>query len=131
MPSGNGAPKQILVVDDEPVILELIEHALSTGDYSVSNARDGVEALALFSESPYHLVITDFEMPRMKGDELVEKLRRLVPGQRIIMVSSNWQKLADPLSKVNLCLAKPFLVGDLIMAVRRVLQDGERSLRLA
>jgi len=97
--------------------------ALTMEGYSVSEAANGVEALALFSTNPFDLVITDFEMPAMKGDELVARIRQAVVGQPILMVSGNWSRLTDPLRQVNGCLDKPFKLADLITAVKRVLRE--------
>jgi len=121
---GGGGKKRILVVDDEQDVRKMIAQVLSMEGHLVDEAGDGADALAQFSKNTFDLVITDFRMPIMKGDELVEKIRRLVPGQRIIMVSANWPKLADPLSKVNLCLDKPFQIDELLLAVRNMLQDS-------
>ena len=123
MGSGSGAGQHILVVDDEPGIREIMTQALRKEGHSVTEASDGVEALALFSNNPFDLVITDFELPGMKGDELVEKVRRLVPGQRIIMVSGAWPEFGSPLPKVDFCLDKPFQLTELVVAVRYVVQD--------
>ena len=122
--TGGGGKKRILVVDDEQDVRKMIAQVLSMEGHLVDEAGDGADALAQFSKNTFDLVITDFRMPIMKGDELVEKIRRLVPGQRIIMVSANWPKLADPLSKVNLCLDKPFQIDELLLAVRNMLQDS-------
>ena len=122
MQMGAAGGKHILVVDDDPAVREIMRQDLTMEGHSVSQAADGAEALALFSSDPFDLVITDYEMPGMKGDALVDKVRQLVPGQRIIMVSANWPKLGSSLSKVNLCIDKPFQLSELLLAVRRVLQ---------
>jgi CheY-like chemotaxis protein len=116
--------KRILLAEDEPGVRELIKEVISADGHSVTEAGDGAEALNLFSSSPYDLVITDFEMPKMKGDELVNQIRRLVPAQRIIVVSANWHKLGDSLSMVTECIDKPFLVTDLRSAVHRILDNS-------
>jgi CheY-like chemotaxis protein len=130
--SGNGvnvAQKRLLLVDDDQGIRELVSQVLRIGGYSISEASNGAEALALFSKSRFDLVITDFEMPVMKGDELVDKVRRLVPGQRIIMASGTRPKLRDRLPKVDVCVDKPFQIADLLSAVHHVLlpQDQARA----
>ena len=65
----------ILVVDDNPDKLHLIEAALSLAGYQVTTASDGVEALATIESYQPDLVITDVMMPRMNGYELAQRIR--------------------------------------------------------
>jgi diguanylate cyclase (GGDEF)-like protein len=65
----------ILVVDDNPDKLALIEAALSLAGYNVTRATDGVEALAAIESYQPDLVITDVMMPRMNGYELAQRIR--------------------------------------------------------
>ncbi|HJY29450.1 MAG TPA: diguanylate cyclase [Pyrinomonadaceae bacterium] len=65
----------ILVVDDNPDKLQLIEAALSLAGYHVTKATDGVEALAAIESYQPDLVITDVMMPRMNGYELAQRIR--------------------------------------------------------
>jgi len=65
----------ILVVDDNPDKLGLIEAALSLAGYNVTTATDGVEALAAIESYQPDLVITDVMMPRMNGYELAQRIR--------------------------------------------------------
>jgi CheY-like chemotaxis protein len=127
-----GAGQRVLLVDDDQGVRELVSHVLRIEGYSISEASNGAEALALFSKSSFDVVITDFEMPGLKGDELVDKMRSLVPGQRIIMASGTWPKLGGRPPKVDLCLDKPFQVAELLSAVHHVLlpQDHVRLQKL-
>ena len=65
----------ILVVDDNPDKLQLIEAALSLAGYHVTTAADGIEALAAIESYQPDLVITDVMMPRMNGYELAQRIR--------------------------------------------------------
>jgi len=65
----------ILVVDDNPDKLSLIEAALSLAGYHVTTATDGIEALAAIESYQPDLVITDVMMPRMNGYELAQRIR--------------------------------------------------------
>jgi len=65
----------ILVVDDNPDKLHLIEAALSLAGYQVTTASDGVEALAAIESYQPDLVITDVMMPRLNGYELAQRIR--------------------------------------------------------
>src|ERR671912_902682 len=65
----------ILVVDDNPDKLSLIEAALSLAGYNVTTATDGEEAIAAIESYQPDLVITDVMMPRMNGYELAQRIR--------------------------------------------------------
>ena len=120
----NQMRKRILLVDDDQGLRELVSHVLRTGGYSISEASNGAEALALFSKSSFDVVITDFEMPVMKGDEFVDRVRSLVPGQPIILASGTWPKLRGRLPKVDLYVDKPFQMDELLSAVHHVCHPG-------
>ena len=73
---------QILVVDDEPTVCKAIQMMLRYYGHEVQIASDGKAALALFQGGQFDLVITDYLMPEMKGDQLVTLIKACRPGQR-------------------------------------------------
>jgi two-component system, OmpR family, alkaline phosphatase synthesis response regulator PhoP len=68
---------RILLVDDEPDILEIVGYNLSSEGYNVKTAGNGVEALAIARKDKPHLIILDVMMPEMDGIETCEKLRSM------------------------------------------------------
>ena len=68
-------PKQILVVDDEPRYLRLLEANLRTEGYEVVTAADGVEALEAFSARQFDLLLLDVLMPRLDGFAVCQRIR--------------------------------------------------------
>jgi putative two-component system response regulator len=66
---------RVLLVDDEPLQRLLLMRALEPLGVEVSEARNGREALDLFKEKPYHLVLTDLHMPLMDGLELTRAIK--------------------------------------------------------
>jgi CheY-like chemotaxis protein len=112
----------ILVVDDEPSMLEIIGEWLGGSGYShVRFAGDGREALEMCRAERFELVISDIHMPRMDGIELLRNLREL--GQRmpaIVFVSG--YDAVDQAKLLSLgassFLLKPFRRNDLIVAVK-------------
>ncbi|MCL6590168.1 MAG: response regulator transcription factor [Firmicutes bacterium] len=70
------SPKRVLVVDDEPDIVEVIESYLLKEGYLVSKAGDGLQALALFERLRPSLVILDLMLPGVSGEEVCQKLRK-------------------------------------------------------
>lgn len=68
---------RILLVDDEPDILEIVGYNLTAEGYQVSTAENGVEAIATAKKEKPHLIILDVMMPEMDGIEACEKLRAI------------------------------------------------------
>ena len=66
---------RVLVVEDDPIAAQLIEHALTQFEWEPVIARDGVEALGMMNSSEFRVVISDWEMPRMNGLELCRRIR--------------------------------------------------------
>src|SRR5512137_1124526 len=88
--------KRILLVDDEPSVRESFRMLLEVDDHAVTEANNGAEAMDLFTKGQFDLVVTDFEMPVMKGDELAVRIKRLAPEQPILMITAYGKELGDP-----------------------------------
>lgn len=115
---------QILVVDDEPTVCKAIQMMLKYYGHDVQTACDGATALAKFEAGKFDLVITDYLMPEMKGDELVIQMKQRQPDQRIIMITAfaeDFLTHGKPTGGVNLVLNKPFSLNDLHTAITRVM----------
>lgn len=78
----------LLCVDDELNGLQLRKIILETKGYRVLVAASGAEGLKLFEENPVDLVVLDFLMPEMKGDEVADRMRQLKPRVPIVMLSA-------------------------------------------
>lgn len=70
------AERRILLVDDSISVRKFVGHMLERAGFRVLTANDGVDALQQLAETPVDTVITDLEMPRLNGYELIEDLRR-------------------------------------------------------
>ena len=111
--------KRILMVDDQPSVREAIALLLSLDEHTIVEAADGAEALALFKPGQFDLVITDFEMPQMKGDELATRIKQARPAQPVLMITAYAEQLRRSDSPVDALLEKPFHLEDL----RRVIAE--------
>lgn len=82
----------ILIVDDNFEFRKSLSDFLSLGDYEVRTAVDGEEALRIFEQQAFDLVLTDIMMPNKAGFELISDMLRLRPDQRIIAMTggSRW-----------------------------------------
>lgn len=88
--------KRILVADDQPGVRDALKLLLAIDHHQVTEARDGVEALDLVSSREFDLLITDYEMPRMKGNELAVKVKKLSPALPILMMTAYSVRVGDP-----------------------------------
>lgn len=79
---------KILVVDDEEIIRDSISYILETEGYEVEKAENGRIAYEKIKEKHFDLVITDIEMPAMKGTELLEKIRTLDSQTAVIIITA-------------------------------------------
>lgn len=115
--------KRILLADDEPSVRAAIKLMLNLDEHTVTEAADGEEALRLFQQGEFEVVITDYAMPVMMGDELATRIRELVPSQPIIMITAHAGMVrADgvALHSVDALLSKPCSLTDLRRALAKV-----------
>jgi CheY-like chemotaxis protein len=108
------------VVDDEPTVSASIKMMLEHYGHEAMTVDNGEAAMALCKTEQFDLIITDYSMPDMKGDELSEKIKCERPGQKILMVSAFGHEVlghGKPTSEPDAVLTKPFSVDALIMAV--------------
>jgi len=78
---------RILVVDDEPIVLEVVADVLDREGFHVSQALDGRSALEVLEREPHGLVLCDLHMPGMDGLELLKEVRRCHPGTDVILMT--------------------------------------------
>ena len=114
----------VLVVDDEPAILDIITKFLSKAGYRIIPALHAVEAIDLFDQAQgeIDLLISDYRLPDMRGDRLVEFLTQRQPSLRVIFVSGSYDALASLFATGAAYLEKPFLLPELLEAVERAME---------
>ena len=108
----------LLVVDDEPALLQLLKRFLERAGFKVDLALSSTDAIQLFEQNRYALVVTDLTMEGMDGEELARELRKLRPDIPILLTSGYPYVPQTP----NVAfLQKPFLPAMLIDAVKNAL----------
>jgi len=112
--------KRILLVDDERAVRDTIRQLLLHDEHTVIEANNGAEALRLFAQDRFDVVLTDCFMPFLKGTELATRIRQLSPGQAILMITGYGIK-PGPYNPVDAVLRKPFDIGELRSALAEVL----------
>ena len=117
--------KIIMTVDDSASVRQVVRFALRGAGYEVIEAVDGQDALARLGR-PLHLVITDLNMPRMDGIELIRSLRSMaaykyVPVIMLTTESQESRKQAGKAAGATAWVVKPFTPQQLIGVVKKVL----------
>jgi CheY-like chemotaxis protein len=117
--------KNILLVDDEPAVRSATSLMLGLDGHRVTEAKSGAEALKLFEQEDFDLVITDFAMEDMNGSELVAQLKRLAPAKPVVMITGHEKRLGCLDNPVDAILTKPYRLGELRGIIERVLTHAE------
>ena len=117
--------RRILLVDDDPEIIEALRYALESKGFKILIARDGNQGLAMAEREDPDLVILDMMMPKRSGFLVLEKLRRThaVPV-RVIMITANEgsrHKAYAEMLGVDDYIRKPFAMDRLLDSVQRLL----------
>lgn len=121
---------RILVVDDEPALLKLIEQYLVRSGRLVDACTSAAQALELYEADPasYFLVVADLRMPGMSGEELLDRLMSLNPSIRIVVCSGYpfdyLQRSPKTGSRIRF-VQKPFLPAMLDQAIRELIGGTE------
>ena len=117
---------KILVVDDEEGARELFNIILSDEGYDVSLANSGEEALDMFKNGQFNLMITDIKMPTMDGIQLLQEIRKTGSKTDVIMVTA-YGEVESYLKAMSLGAAeyinKPIRIKELKRIVHKVLTE--------
>jgi CheY-like chemotaxis protein len=117
---------RILVVDDSELARRMIGDLLTRNGHDVTGAPDGDAALSYMRETTFDLLITDFMMPGMLGDELVRRVHEATPDLPVVVISSYTDSdlfravRALPVARI---INKPFADADILGAVGDLLPD--------
>ena len=117
--------KQVLVVDDEPMVLSAVRMTLKFYGYAVETASSAAEALDKLLGMSFDLVITDFKMPDMTGAVLAKEIKKRHPALPIILVTAFPPSVRS--TDVNGVLLKPFSASDLQTVVVAVIGPAQTS----
>ena len=122
---GEGAGKNILVIDDEEPILQMISEVLSRCGYHVHTVADGESGLRESRDNRYDAILCDWKMPGLNGRQVYERLRASNPEycRRVIFITGD--VINEPMQEFlaqekRPCLTKPFALGELRKTVKTI-----------
>ena len=127
------AKSRILLVDDDPDILDVLEITLAEENYEIFKAMDGEEALQLIKSKPLDLVLLDYNIPKMNGRQVCLEVKKdiLLRHLPIIMVTGKGE-VSDKVDGIDAgaddYVVKPFEPKELLARIRMVLRRTERDL---
>jgi two-component system response regulator PilR (NtrC family) len=116
----------ILIVDDEEIIRDSLSFVLKKEGYQVEQASNGREAIDLMKTSSFDLILTDLEMPEMKGIELLEQASAVAPESMVMIITAygSIETAIDALRKGAVdYILKPVEFDELLLKVRRLIND--------
>jgi CheY-like chemotaxis protein len=117
---------RILVVEDEPLVRELLGVYLKEEQHEYVTAVNGRDGLEKFRAGVFDIVMTDRAMPEMNGDALAAEIKRVKPSQPVILLTGFGDLMASSGEKptgVDLVVGKPFTLGTLRNAIAKVIEQ--------
>ncbi len=130
--SGSQEEFSILLAEDNEINQEVIMQACRTsGNFKITLANDGVEALEKLEEDTFDLVLMDIQMPRMTGDEAIRKIRasdKSYAGVPVIVLTANAMRGAEELylmDGANAYITKPIDIDELLIKIREQLEGDK------
>ncbi len=117
----------VLVVDDDPGTREALVHILHRAGHQVTSLMGDAGVEAALRSRPYQVAVVDYHLPHLNGLEVAERLTRLQPDCRVILISSELPVMAEtslPLAVVDRFLAKPFSKEAILEVVAQLCPRG-------
>ena len=118
---------KVLVVDDEPLVHEVIQGYLIGDGHTADSVMSAAEGLKKIDQNSYDLIITDWAMPQMNGGEFSAIVKKKFPGMAIIMLTGFGELMktrGEKLESVNVLLSKPLTMDELRQAMGGIFSDG-------
>ena len=119
---------KILVIDDEPNIVQTLQDRLEMNDYSVVTACNGREGLDKAINEKPDIILLDVIMPIMDGHEMLEHLRKTDEGKDIAVIMLTARSQNQDIARANACgiedyIVKPFDLSELLEKIENILEN--------
>jgi two-component system, OmpR family, alkaline phosphatase synthesis response regulator PhoP len=118
---------KIMVVDDEPNIIQTLQDRLEMNEYTVISACNGKEGLDKAINEKPDVVLLDVIMPIMDGHEMLERLRKTEAGKNIAVIMLSARSQTDDIARASACgiedyIIKPFDLSELLAKIEAILE---------
>ena len=120
--------KVILCVDDNEQDLSVLSFMLSTNGYRVISANSAQDAIALFTSNPVDLVLADYTLPQMNGNQLVDRLKGIASHVPMILLGDP-QRMAGEIHAADALLAKKHCTPQELLERIKVMSARKRGPR--
>ena len=132
VPTGPSSPGTILVVDDQEIVCDVLQHVLEACGFTVLAARSGRMGLALYRQhaSQIRAVLLDLWLPGESAAEIFDEMRHLQPDLPVILISGTPEAIArQAFARAGLTafLQKPFDMPAFLTTLRQALEVGPRA----
>lgn len=119
----------ILYAEDEESVRDSMLNILKRFSSDITVTTNGFEAWKAYQKRPYSIVITDLQMPKMNGVELIKNIQRSSDHQEIIIISafhenSQFHSVVDSGTTIHL-LTKPLVLSDFLLTLQMIVENGE------
>ena len=119
---------KILVVDDEPNIVQTLQDRLEMNEYIVVTASNGKEGLNVALKESPDIILLDVIMPIMDGHEMLEALRRHPDGKDIAVIMLTARNQTNDIARANICgiedyIVKPFDLSKLLEKIESIVEN--------
>jgi len=118
---------KVLVVDDEPNIVQTLKDRLEMNDYEVFTAHNGADGLKIAQNKSPDVILLDVIMPVMDGHEMLEKLRQNDWGRETLVIMLTARSQAQDIARARACgiedyIIKPFDLSELLEKIENIVE---------
>lgn len=126
---------KVLVVDDEPNIVQTLKDRLEMNDYEVFTAHNGTDGLKVAQAKLPDVILLDVIMPVMDGHEMLEKLRQHDWGRDILVIMLTARSQAQDIARARACgiedyIIKPFDLSELLEKIESIVEHRKAATNL-
>ena len=122
------AAKAIAIIDDEADLVDLFQEILESDGFKVCTFTDPIQAYNHIQKNPndYGLILSDYRMPVMNGNELCTKLMRINSEFKVILMSA-YENIEDDISKFKF-MRKPTTIANLLQIVKNTIAEKANTI---
>jgi len=123
---------KVLVVDDEPNIVQTLKDRLEMNDYEVFTAHNGADGLKIAQNKSPDVILLDVIMPVMDGHEMLEKLRQNDWGRETLVIMLTARSQAQDIARARACgiedyIIKPFDLSELLEKIENIVEHRKAA----